>query len=92
MIKLVKKLIEWAFFKFVYEPEIILLESEDTGGEDLGFEIIFEPDPTFLSSKDADHYLDAQCYSHGGAWDLAKPSFDNEIDAAMYEKKKSTVH
>jgi hypothetical protein len=81
---LIKRLIEWAFFKYVCEP--LVEEKPEEEPED--FEIVFEPEPEFQDM------LDAMSYSCGGAWDLmlAKPKFDNEIDEAMYQKKFETIH
>lgn len=77
--KWLRKIIEWAFFKYVVDFHLDNLE---------------EPEPQLNMSEgyDESDVLDALCYSLGGAIDLLSPKFDNEIDKAMYERKFNTLH
>jgi len=81
-----RKLIEWAFFKYVVDHHLeqASLEAleeyplkEDSILDDDDFEIVFEPDPDFVEGLKK--ILQAQ-------------EFDTEEEQAMYEKKYNTEH
>ena len=84
---LLRKIIEWLFFKYVVDH----YEEIDTVEHDAGpeFEISYDPGGGLLSP---DEIKDAMAYSFGGAVELFLPKFDNETDRAMWEKKFHTIH
>ena len=85
MANLLRKIIEWLFFKYVVDHYV---EAEEA---DMGdYEIEFEPD--FQEEMSHDEILDALSYSLGGAFELLIPKFDNEVDKAMWEKEFHTIH
>ena len=72
---MIKRLIEWAFFKYCYEPVIEIPE---------GYEVEFEDEEMMLLT-DIERMTDE-------LRGLLHPSFDNEIDRAMYERQFHTIH
>lgn len=72
---MIKRLIEWAFFKYCYEPVIEIPE---------GYEVEFEE--TELSLL---HDIERMS---GELQELLNPTFDNEIEKAMWERKYHTLH
>lgn len=72
---MIKRLIEWAFFKYCYEPVIEIPE---------GYEVEFEDEEMMLLT-DIERMTDE-------LRELLHPSFDSEIDKALYERKFHTLH
>jgi len=72
---MIKRLIEWAFFKYCYEPVIEIPE---------GYEVEFDDEELVLLT-DIERMTDE-------LRGPLHPSFDNEIDRAMYERKFHTLH
>jgi len=72
---MIKRLIEWAFFKYCYEPVIEIPE---------GYEVEFEDEEMMLLT-DIERMTDE-------LRGLLSPSFDNEIDRALYERQFHTLH
>lgn len=72
---MIKRLIEWAFFKYCYEPVIEIPE---------GYELEFEESELNLLE-------DIERMS-GELQELLNPTFDNEIEKAMWERKYHTLH
>lgn len=77
---LFKQLIEWAFFKYCYEPVIEIPEGYEVEFEELEFD---ESELTLLS--DIERMSDE-------LRELLTPTFDNEIEKAMYERRFHTLH
>lgn len=73
-----QKLICWAFYKYVDTGPIINLEGFE-------FELDDEPD------SEEDLIYEVDCLSQRLQL-LMEPSFDNEIEKAMYERRFSTLH
>lgn len=84
MKNLLKKAIEWAFFKYVVgDLEQIVMDDEE-----------YEETIEFELEPELQEALDALSYSLKGVsvMELVDPKFDNEVQQAMYEKRFHTIH
>ena len=85
-----RKLIEWAFFKYVVdhsldkssEEALAMLEAD-------GLEIVFEPHDDL---KECLQSKNIEASFTDWATTLLTPKFDTEVEQAMYEKRFFTLH